>query len=206
MPTPAWINVAANGQQQRVWQRSDSSVVPGIILVDANDNVIGYVTPGAGFTPASNGAVPTLALPHVANGTGTYDPMQGAAAGTLIASAPYTTTQSNNAKVNYSVRGVAICWSITAAPGGSAALPIFRFYANQPHNQGQNSRVLATFQPPSNAFTGDIWLFFGPDAAAITSDNYIYTQKGHLPRFWSVYVVAGDTSSWTYTVSYSLLP
>ena len=210
MPTPGWINVAANGQQQRVWQRSDSSVFPGIILVDANDNIIGYVTPGAGFTPASNGALPTLALPHVANGTGTYDPVQGNVEGTALASGARTGSTRSANLTNYNNKGVYVFLNVTAVPSvpgtGGLQVQICPGTALDGHQYG----VVAP-QPSAliQAVGGYAFLLY-PHMTPGGITNAAYSLCGvvdaPLPRTWGVYVVHGDAQSYTYAVYYSLVP
>lgn len=120
--------------------------------------------------------------------------------GTLLASAARTATATSATQKNFTARGVFIGIVVTAATTGGLTL---RIRGLDPIS-GDNYTLGSYTQITTTGRYGFI-LYPGAVTGALAGSGTVQTiGTGFLPRQWYVDVTAGDSSSWTYSVSYVL--
>jgi hypothetical protein len=133
------------------------------------------------------------AVPYLYNGA-TYDRQRGNTEGTLLASAARTATTFSASQVNYNARGVILTLDVTSA--GTGNLQIF-LYSVDPI-----SAITPTLAN-GTVVTTDAVLMAYP--GVLDADCPGDARSVVLPRVWTVSVNKSDASSWTYSLSYSLI-
>lgn len=173
-------------------------------------NVIGAVTGSGTFTVDSEFAAAVLAadgmsLPtspevlaanQLSNGT-TLDLQRGNVEGTALASAARTATISSANITNHNARGVMVFLNVTAASGTGGLQT--RIRGVDP--VGASSVAVNALPTAIIATSLLVYVVYpGGGAGALTQGTNV-----ELPRTFFIQVVHGDTSSYTYSVSYALL-
>lgn len=130
------------------------------------------------------------------NGT-TYDRWRNNAEGTLLASAARTTTASSSNQTNYNARGVMIFLNVTVA-SGTGGLTV-RINGIDPVSGALRGIPTA---PTIVTAVGhyNYVMYPGASGGVVSSVSAL-----PLPRSWMVQVSAGDASSYTYSIGYSLI-
>jgi hypothetical protein len=119
--------------------------------------------------------------------------------GMLLASAARTASITSPSITNYNAKGLLVFLSVEAA-SGTGGLQIVVLAIN-PGSGGWDG-----ITTPTSPITGTgefVWIIY-PGATTAVND-----VKGAssvpIPREWAVAVVVGDSSSYTYSLSYSLI-
>jgi predicted metal-dependent phosphotriesterase family hydrolase len=119
--------------------------------------------------------------------------------GTLLASAARTTTTIASNQTNYNAKGVQIIIHVTVAGTGQLS-PIIQ--AISPVT-GSNYSLEAF---PVITASGSYILELYPYSATAPTGSIISKRvSGVIPRSWTLAMGHSDSSSWTYSVGYSLI-
>jgi hypothetical protein len=135
-------------------------------------------------------------VPYISNGT-TFDVQQGNTQGTLLASQARTATAQSPTQTNYNARGILIHLNVTVA-SGTGGLQL-RVYSIDPVSGGVKPiNNLPTAVTATGVYTYVIY-------PGISADANTQVSASILPRTFNVTVSAGDSTSYTYSVGYSLI-
>lgn len=130
----------------------------------------------------------------------TWDRWRNNTQGTLLASAPRTAITASPVQTNYNARGVLIHLYVSAASGtGGLTLRIAGYDPVTGFTMYLNST------PTAITATGISGYMLYPGIALGTTVNMNQVIGVALPRTWKVDVFHGDTSSYTYSVGFSLI-
>jgi hypothetical protein len=136
-------------------------------------------------------------LTRLYNGT-TLEIARGNLEGTLLASAARTAATFSANQTNYNHRGVLVWVTVTVAGTGSL----------DPRIQGlepvSGSAYALNNTPTAITTTGTKLLMLYPMGTA-SNNNATQAISSALPRTWRVSINPSDSSSWTYSVGYSLI-
>ncbi|WP_201319130.1 hypothetical protein, partial [Paenibacillus sp. EPM92] len=136
----------------------------------------------------------------LANNGATWDNWRNNTQGTLLASAPRTAITASPVQTNYNARGVLIHLYVSAASGtGGLTLRIAGYDPVTGFTMYLNST------PTAITATGISGYMLYPGIALGTTVNMNQVIGVALPRTWKVDVFHGDTSSYTYSVGFSLI-
>lgn len=124
--------------------------------------------------------------------------------GTLLPSAARTATVYSDTQRNlYGARGVQIVLNVTAASGtGGLTLTIEQF---DPASGVWFGITAAATAVTATTSTPKVYTVY-PNGTATASHNVTALTSTSISAIWRVKVTAGDSSSYTYSVGYSLLP
>lgn len=168
------------------------------LLVDASGNALISAQIAANGDAASNtrNQLPVESRPALFNGT-TWDRARGWQEGTLLTSAARTAQTDSAVQTNYGWRGIILFLSITAASGsGGLQVRIIGVNPADATNHFLNSA------PTAKTATGQAAYAFYPGTTTGGDQGTPYP----LPRTWFARVQVGDSSSYTYSLSYCLIP
>jgi hypothetical protein len=170
--------------------------------VDANGNpqvsLAGSSVTNPGDSLTSAGGLRAVTQSEMFNGS-TWDQQRNNTAGTLLPSAARTATTSSTQQTNYNARGVIVTLNVTAASGtGGLTLRIQGVEPVTGNVYSINNAPTAVTTPGLSAYV------VYPGATASGSVAQV-TGGVPLPRTWQVTVYVGDSSSYTYSVGYSLV-
>jgi hypothetical protein len=164
---------------------------PGIGLAGAVDNTYSAQT-SLSVTGTAN--VPAAAM--MALNGGNLDRWRNNTDLTLLASAARAAATASPDQVNYNGRGVRVVLSVTAASGTGGL---------QVQMQGKDSISLNYYQinasPTAVTATGTYVYDLYPATLAAAANGITQVTQALLPRSWRVNVAAGDSSSYSYSVS-----
>ena len=179
----------------------------------ASSATIGVVIPsfsnGSQWQPASaapdtgaTGATIGPVAPWLFNGT-TFDSQQNNTQGTLLASAARTANTVSPTMTNYNGQRVTMFLYVSAA-SGTGGLDV-RIIGVDPQNTGQ---VYALDAPLSTRVTaiGAYVFMLGPgltSSGPISGSQVEKITSSNLPRTWYAEVTVGDSTSYTYSLSYA---
>jgi len=184
--------------------------MPGrILLVDANynpittSNALPTQLMGSNFEQAIGSAIPANAVMLGLSDGANLQAMRGNTEGTLLASAARTTSTSSPFQTNYNAAGVFVVLNVTAA-SGTGGLTV-KIWARDTY-----SSTSIQLNPDPTAITAigryGYMLYPGASASGIAGAGWVNQFiPAALPRTWYVEVRHGDTSSYTYSVSYALM-
>jgi hypothetical protein len=170
--------------------------------VDANGNpqvsVAGSSVTNPGDSLASVAGLRVVAQHELFNGS-TWDQQRNNTQGTLLASAARTSTTVSPTQTNYNARGVQVVLRVTSVSGtGGLQVSI----------QGQDSASSAWYMlnalPSAVTSTGTYVYELYPGIGS-ASGQITQRTSGTLPRTWNAVVTHGDSSSYTYSLGYSLI-
>lgn len=116
--------------------------------------------------------------------------------GVILASAARTTTQTSSTIKNPGAKGVVLFLNVTAA-SGTGGLQV----QAQALDPVDGSALAVNSAPTAVTATGLKTYVIYPGASAGATQN----TSGVLPRLWNAKVTVGDSSSYTYTLSYQYL-
>lgn len=116
---------------------------------------------------------------------------------TLLASAARTSSTASSDQTNYNARGVLIYLQATAA-SGTGGLTV---YIRGKDTLGNYYNLFKA--PAAITATGGYTYQLGPGVNTLGQMTGV--QAADLPRTWDVYVLAGDSSSYTYSVDAVLI-
>lgn len=124
--------------------------------------------------------------------------------GTLLPSAARTATVYSDTQRNlYGSRGVQIVLNVTVASGtGGLTLTIEQF---DPASGSWFAITAAPTAVTATTSTPKVYAVY-PNGTATATTNVTALTSTLIPATWRVKVTAGDSSSYTYSVGYSLLP
>lgn len=182
---------------------NNQSNVPGNTVAWGGTTLSAGVALGTG---ASNPTAPQVGSCNELYNGSTWDPQQGSVEGVVAASALRSATTAFGDFINYNGRGLLLVVNVTVA-GTSTLFPVVR---------GKDS-ISGSYYRLTLAASGTSWtqitgtgvfayyLLAGNSATPVGADIFgaIYNP---LPRTWNVNMVKGDSSNWTYSVSYVYLP
>jgi hypothetical protein len=120
--------------------------------------------------------------------------------GTLLASAARTADVVSPNQTNYNARGVLVSLNITAASGTGGLKVLIQ---NVEPVVGSGRTLNAT--PAPITATGTYYFILYPGASGSGASGISQVTSYPLPRSWGVYVQHVDTSSYTYSLAYSLV-
>ena len=148
---------------------------------------------------AGNGDINAILAAY--NGA-TYDRLRNNLEGTILASAARTSSAISATQINYNHRGVILGLNVTAASGtGGLQLKVWAIDPVTGSLIGGEYAKTGLYTT-----TGHRTLILYPGAAGGGSPNAGVTfGQAPLPRKWAIEVYHGDGSSYTYSVSYSLI-
>lgn len=151
---------------------------------------------------SDNASLITLAKPQLYNGT-SWDRVRNNTQGTLFASAARTATVSSPTQTNYNARGVQVIVNVTAVSGTGGLIVSIRGI-----DPISGSYYRLNVDPATITATGLYVYELYPGSTTAMSGalpNVTQRSSGVLPRTWYGSVFANDSSSYTYSVSYSLI-
>jgi len=176
----------------------------------ANDPVASRLTNGADFLASVSGhndglghggALLTIVTDsYLSNGV-TWDRQRGNTDGILLASAARTATAASPNQINYNARGVMVTLRVTAVSG--TGLIQLKIWGINPVTGSATAGVFGA--TASITTTGDYTLEVYPGASGGSTASGITFTNAALPRSWKVEIYHSDTSSYTYSVGYSLI-
>jgi len=167
---------------------------------------------------SSGGNEPNITVPTDAMGTGyafstmgfgqayndsTWDRLRNNTQGTLLASAARTATANSPTKTNYNAKGVLLTLDVTIS-SGTGGLQVRPFTLDPVTGK----KVYLSSSVTSITATGTYGYEFYPGsttAAGSGSNNINQRIATSLPRTWGVDVIAGDGTSYTYSLGYQLI-
>lgn len=175
------------------WDRAKAKANgwPGFALVRSSDGTELGMTNGAtdglstGYYAAHANAQNLLY-----NGA-TWDRLRGNVEGTLLASAARTANALSPTQTNHNARGVVLFLNVTAASGtGGLTLRLWEY-------DPASAAPVITYQASSPIITTGLkrYAVYPGISGTDLGDNA-------LARTWAVFVVAGDASSYTYSVGF----
>ncbi|MCL6453546.1 MAG: hypothetical protein K6T78_07950 [Alicyclobacillus sp.] len=138
-----------------------------------------------------------VGMPYAYNGS-TWDRFYNNTQGTLLASAARTATVSSPQQTNYNARGVFVFVNVTMASGTGGLTPLIRVY--DPVSGGYTN-----LNQGVTAITATGLYVYQIYPGATSTAGLTGTIDSSLPKTWGVTVLAGDTSSYTYSVGYALI-
>lgn len=131
--------------------------------------------------------------------------------GTLLSSAARTATQSLPIIKSANHSGVRLFLNVTANPGGAETLTVSIDMVDPASNpaSGGTAAVVRTITafPAAAAATNATYVYeLYPGAVETAATANYEVQGGSLPTFWRPVVTHSSSGSWTYTLSYDLIP
>lgn len=140
-------------------------------------------------------------LTGVLDGAAAIQAAQGAGSITLLASASRNATTNSPAQLNYNNRGVLLFLNVTVA-SGTGGLQM------QPQAQDPVSGTWVDTAGSTTAVTatGETTYWIYPVTFAGTSSSITTKAQAPLPANWRVVVIAGDSSSYTYSLAAQVMP
>lgn len=153
-----------------------------------------------GFVYDTSGNLPvSLSL---FNGS-TFDKQLNNTQGILLASAARTASTGSANQTNYNARGVHVCLDITAASGTGGLMVrvqgIDLISGNFYSLNGSPTGIIATG-------TYDYEFYPGSTQGSVAGSNNVNGRyQTALPRIWKAQINVGDSSSYTYSLSYALI-
>lgn len=195
------------GISQGTYVGNSSEKVPNVVLWGADGNPL--VTQAPGFGVGSLNAFPSIAFPHLSNGS-TYDVMQGNVEGTALASGARTGSTRSPNQTNYNNKGVYVFLNVTAVPSvpgsGGLQVQICPGTALDGHQYGVVAPQPSALIQAVGGYAFLLYPHMTPGAITNAAYSLCGVVDAPLPRTWGVYVVHGDAQSYTYAVYYSLVP
>ena len=168
-------------------------------LIGNSGNPVLVGTPGDGDANAGLNKLYTIAYNDLFNEVG-WDRQRGNTTYTLLASAARTTQTSSTTQTNFNARGVLLVLNVTAASGtGGLTLKVFGI---DPIS-GQVAPALLSASAAIIAVGTPGYIVYPGGAGGSNSINTTSSQP--LPRIWVAQVNVGDASSYTYSLSASLI-
>lgn len=131
------------------------------------------------------------------NGT-TYDAMRNNVEGTLLASAARTSTTASPQQTNHNAKGVMVTLNVTAA-SGAGGLTLYVRAINPVTGVSSGGLNNAPTAVTANGIYRYI-VYPGASGGSVTQATSL-----PLPRVWDININHGDSSSYTYSVSYQLI-
>lgn len=131
----------------------------------------------------------------------TYDRRRGNTQATAIASGAYTSTQSSADIISYNARGVWVFFNGTTGGGGAGV--IIRISAKDPVSS--NYFLIATATTFASVGKRGSVIYPGVVGSLGGSTDIIDHIGSVIPRTFRIQVVHLDSTSWTYSVGYSLI-
>lgn len=135
------------------------------------------------------------------NGVSGWDRWRNNAQGTLLASAARTATATSPDQTNYNAKGVQVILAVSLASGtGGLSISI----------QGKDpvSNLYYTIASASTPITAigqfGYEVYPGSTTAGIAGNSITLRVSGLIPKTWRIICSAGDGTSYTYSVGYSL--
>lgn len=190
----------------KVGLNAGSAIVGSFSIDQTTDGTTNKVntelpTPAALTDGTANPTAPAVgACPHLFDGTD-WDRQRGNQEFEVLASAARTVAASSAGLTNHNSRGVMIVLDVTAASGTGGLQVRICGRIN-----GQDAYLNAA--PTAIVSTGRYFyeLYPGSSTAGTGGSNNINQRtSGVLPRTWVLTVDVGDASSYTYSVSASLI-
>ena len=184
-----------NNTNARVWSSRRGALMTAVLGGATTD---GGATQGALMllTQADTSLYPLAVASHINDGAG-WRYQRGNIEGTLLASAARTVTTYSANQTNYNARGVIVVLNVTAASGTGGLQVILQ--AIDPVSGGA---VSLNATPTAVIAIDRLAYIFYPGATGGVAAQITGIP---LPRTWRVGVVHGDASSYTYSLSYSLI-
>ncbi|QQE80937.1 hypothetical protein [Alicyclobacillus sp. SO9] len=179
------------------------SLVPtDIAVMGVNDNGIARYWWASGTASDSDlGNNSAITSQQQYNGS-TWDRVRNNTQGTLLASAARTSTTNSANVTNYNSRGVIVDLSVTNASGtGGLSVYVIGVDANGITYQISDSPTAVT---ASGVYAYEIYPGSTGSVPGGTQD-LVKRTAGSIPRTFYVRVSHGDASSYTYSLSYSLI-
>lgn len=152
---------------------------------------------------ADGAANPTAPLNGAANQVyngATWDRQRGNTEGTLLASAARTATTVSAVQTNHNARGVFVGVDVTAVGTGTLTLQLRAIDIVS----GLNYNVASMTSLTTSGRYG-LLVYPGVAVAALGGTTSVQAISAAIPRTWVVVVTHSDGSSWTYSLSYSLI-
>ena len=147
-----------------------------------------------------NGDVNAL---HAGYNGATWDRWRNNSQGTLLASGARTASILSPQQTNYNARGVIVYLDVTVASGtGGLQVQV------QAVDPVTGNRFLLNSAPTAITATGRYAyeLYPGSSAAGAAGNQFVNQRTAAaLPRIWLASVTHSDTSSYTYSLGYSLI-
>jgi hypothetical protein len=163
------------------------------IKVEA-DGTQDFKITGSNVEQVVGGALPAKAILQGVSDGVNIQPHTGNVDLTLLASATRTSAATSPIQLNTNCRGVIICLNVTAA-SGTGGLQL-RIYAKDP----VSGAGIAFNNSPTAIIATGITMYSLYPAIPASWGNISQNTNGLLAKEWWVYVNAGDSSSYTYSV------
>ncbi len=131
----------------------------------------------------------------------TFDRWRNNMQGTLLASAARTATTSSPQQINYNARGIMLFLNISAASGtGGLIVRLLGIDPISGNDAELNTDITAITATGLYLFE----LYPGSSSAGASGASKVNQRiSASLPRTWYAKIVAGDSSSYTYSLGYS---
>jgi hypothetical protein len=140
----------------------------------------------------STGVGLPIATPLLYNGA-TFDRQRGNTEGTLLASAARTAYTAAAAQTNYNARGVILHLNVTAAGAGTLTVQLI----------GTDALGISYEIATTAAVTATSTLIAYP--GVLDADTATYGRSVTLPRTWTAAVAPSGGTSWTYSLTASVI-
>lgn len=176
------------------------NTIGSVKLANPNGNLV-TISTGANSndgTSGSNAGLYTTDFNLLFNG-GSWDRMRNNFEGTMISSGKRTSSAISSLITNYNARGLLLYLDVTQASGTGGLKLIVR-------GKDPTTGTMKDLYSTTTAVTavGSAVYAVAP-AISFTGSRILQTFNGLLPRVFDVYVLAGDSSEYTYTLGYALL-
>lgn len=160
----------------------------------SSGNIVRGIVTATGFTAGGSGATSPVVVEARASGVATYEQVYNNINVSVLASAARTTTQTSADQTNYNHRGIKITIDVTVGSGLSLVVTL----DNKDSVSGKFVNVIT-----GAAITGISTVVYTvfPGATAVTN----LTVNDIIARLFRIVVTAGNATSATYSVGYSLL-
>jgi hypothetical protein len=176
----------------------DSQRVPIKITSGTAEPYIGSAFAGADGLTTSTGALAVGNYPLSFNGS-TWDRWRNNMQGTIFVSAVRAANALSSTQTNYNAKGVTIFLDVTVA-SGTGGLTVYILGVDPVSGK----MCYLTSAPTAVTTTGKKTYELYPGISGTGLDVAQRTSAA-LPRNWVIQIVAGDGSSYTYSVGYSLI-
>jgi len=184
------------------FEGADTGAVPSkaVLVGGANGSILQALKMEQPYQDAASQYIQsliTVARQRLFNGTN-WDLQRNNTEGTLLANAERTATVYGSDQTNYNARGLIVFLNVTGASGTGGLYVVI---------QGKDATgqyYTLNTSPPAVTGTGRFVYVLYPGATG-TGDDVVQTTSLVLPRTWRVNIAHGDSSSYTYSVSYALI-
>jgi hypothetical protein len=173
-----------NQEQIAIREFDPANLAKRVLLTWSNVKVDGSATP---------------VIPMMLYNGATYDLQRGNTQGTLLASAARTSSTSSPDQTNHNAKGVVLILNVTAVSGTGGL--VVRFYGKDPVSGGSYQ---LSADPPAITAAG-VYAFELYPAISSATGSIKQAISSILPRTWMAQVATVDATSYTYSLSNSLI-